>query len=65
MHIETGYFGIPGRCGATKVHLVENGIPLCGAMIHRKSVFLFCSWGINLKILECKHCKKIAKRESK
>lgn len=54
MYIQTGYYA--NETSWTKVHLVIDGKPACGALIKNKS-FQFCSVGITLKYIECKKCK--------
>lgn len=59
----TGWFGIPGGNRGTKVHCVTVGNkPACGARLHPKSAFQFCSAGIKFDYLECEKCKSIANK---
>jgi hypothetical protein len=62
--METGYFGIPGNNGSrsTKVHLVENDKPVCGATLSKQQVYQWCAPYIQTDYLECGHCIKIARK---
>ena len=57
MGTTTGYFANTKRF--TKVHLVENEIPVCGSKITALQ-YQKCSSGITLHLIECQKCKKIA-----
>lgn len=56
---ETGYFANETR--ATKVHVVLNGIPICGAVIGKDMKFQWNASSIVLSYVECEHCRKLAK----
>jgi hypothetical protein len=62
MSIQTGYFANSKksltRC--TKVHLVEDGKPMCGARVDPQSEFLWCANGIESLYIDCYHCAVIA-----
>ena len=53
---ETGYYGIPGRCGKS-VHVVFRGGPLCGTRIDKRAEFQWCADGIQPEYLECARCR--------
>jgi len=53
--IQTGYFANEQKF--TKVHIVNNGKPICGSVIKGKS-FMFCANGIISRWVECVKCKK-------
>ena len=57
---QTGYFANSAKSTTkrTKVHIVADGKPICGAAIDKESSFLFCSNGVNEHYLECTKCKK-------
>lgn len=57
----TGYFANIFRW--TKVHLVENGKPLCGSRIGDDMAFQWCAGGAWYDYLECEKCKKIFIKE--
>lgn len=52
---QTGYFGVPGGYGG-KVHVVQNGKPVCGTPLPRKSEFQWCAHGIERQYVECERC---------
>lgn len=57
--MQTGYFGVPGRADrSSKVHLVDEGKPLCGSRIGKDSKFQRCAGGAELRYVECKSCIK-------
>lgn len=53
--ITTGYFA--DTKNSTKVHLVENGKPICGVAIGIKKQYQWCARRVHLEYLECKRCK--------
>jgi hypothetical protein len=65
--MQTGYFyhyrknAGPSEGGiSTKIHLEENGKPVCGARLHAESRFSYCSADIHYPYIDCCRCKKIA-----
>ena len=57
--MQTGYFA--NEKTHTKVHLVENGVPVCGCEIGSDKQFQWNAQGIQFRYIECEKCKKIAK----
>jgi len=55
--IATGYFGIPGTSRTTRVHVVENGRPICGSHLGPGQKFQWCAGGAQLEYVECSRCK--------
>jgi len=55
----TGWYGIPGgpESRSTKVHIVFNGIPVCGTNVGKNQSFQWCANGIQLDYVECERCK--------
>lgn len=51
----TGWFGRPNKKGG-KVHVVENGRPICGVKIPTDSEFQFCGAGVHYHMVECERC---------
>ena len=41
---------------STKTHIVVNGKPLCGRILHQDSYFHWCSSQIVPEYVECMHC---------
>lgn len=58
---QTGWYGSPLR--STKVHVVFDGHPICGAKIGIDLDFQWCANGIVIDYLECSHCERKAKKE--
>ena len=56
MIVETGWYGEPGVVWSSKVHIAQNGKPVCGAQLRKGALFQWCSRGINIDYVECKHC---------
>jgi len=54
----TGFYGVPGHRGS-KVHLVRNGDPICGARLRDGSRFQFCASGHDWSITECDRCLEV------
>lgn len=54
----TGWFGRPNKKGG-KVHVVENGRPICGTNIPDDAVYQFCAEGVHRKYLECERCRSL------
>jgi hypothetical protein len=59
---ETGYYGIPGTCRVTQVHLILGGRPVCGYRPAKSQEFQWCAHGIQLYYLECPRCRERAKK---
>jgi hypothetical protein len=53
--IETGYFANTKKW--TKVHIVNNRIPICGSKIGKGKSFQFNAVGIVKEYVECEKCK--------
>lgn len=60
--IQTGYFARARENGQTskwtKVHLVDNGKPLCGYVPHKTMQFQWNSQGVHLAYVECDKCRE-------
>ncbi len=55
--IATGYFGIPGAIwGRFTVHVVCDGVPVCGVYIDPRAEFQWCANGYQWTYVECKRC---------
>jgi len=54
----TGYYGRPGTFGG-KVHIIEDGKPICNTHIHDKAEFQYCSYSNNIKYTSCIRCLKL------
>lgn len=60
--IETGYFSnLLYPYSRSKVHVVDDGKPLCGCAISKNSEFQWCAHYINPEYIECSRCKTIAR----
>lgn len=59
----TGWFGrwtgYGKRWSATVTHVVENGVPSCGVVLHPDMEFQWCATGIHRESLECRNCKRV------
>lgn len=62
MAILTGYFASAEKHARTKVHIIKDGIPICGSRIGDNMAFQFCAGGIHIEYVECMHCKRIGRR---
>jgi hypothetical protein len=66
MKASIGYYGNPnGR--HTKVHVVENGKPICGCKIDKGMIFQWCAYlfsGVTNSYVECEHCRRKLRNES-
>lgn len=60
--ISTGWFGVPGENRSTKVHVVKDGKPICGAQVGPKMVFQWCARGTHWGYIDCEHCKAMTRR---
>ena len=60
--VSTGWFGIPGgpEYASTKVHIVVDGKPACGARLSPAQRYQWCSHGIHLGYVECRRCTGMA-----
>jgi hypothetical protein len=54
---KTGYFANEFR--VTKVHIVEDNIPICGSKIGKDLNFLWCSNDIAPDYVDCEKCRKV------
>lgn len=58
---QTGYFARASQNGltakSTKVHVVENGKPVCGYRPHKTMQFCWTANGIYLRYVDCPKCK--------
>lgn len=59
---QTGYFANAAKSTVqrSKVHVVKDGLPLCGSRVSSDASFQWCSGGIHLSYVECETCKKVA-----
>lgn len=62
----TGWFGRwtydgkrPLRWSSTVTHVVEDGAPACGTVLHPDMEFQWCASGIHRDSLECRNCKRV------
>jgi hypothetical protein len=62
----TGWFGryeYRGKSGvrhfATATHVVENGVPVCGVILHPDMEFQWCGSGIVREYVECRNCQRV------
>lgn len=61
----TGWWGLPGQDNPkAKVHAVCDQKPICGAHIHPKAEYQFCSSGLAYNYLECANCKAMVGRHA-
>jgi hypothetical protein len=56
MNYQTGYFCTVGKARG-KVHVVENGKPICGSRVKDKSIFQWNAMGIRHEYIECQKCR--------
>lgn len=56
MKVQTGFFANQKRW--TKVHVVQEGKPICGTKIGNNMSFQFNAQGVRLDYVECEHCKR-------
>jgi len=56
----TGFFA--NTVSWTKVHLVENGKPICGSLISKDKSFQWNATYPVLNYVECKRCKNIFRK---
>ena len=54
--MSVGYFSNTKRF--TKVHVVTNGRPICGAQVGKGLSYQWCS-NNNTRYVECQHCRKM------
>ena len=61
----TGWWGIPGgpESRSTKVHVKEDGKPICGSRMANNQRFQWCAWGAHWDYIECERCKDMIRRE--
>lgn len=52
----TGYFADLKTW--TKVHIVNEGKPVCGAKIGKGKIYQKCANGVYIHIIECRRCIK-------
>ena len=58
MHM-TGYFGNPVTQRSTKVHIIADGIPICGTRISKDYEFEWCAHDIQAEYIDCEKCKRL------
>ena len=55
----TGYFGNPKTGRSTKVHLVIQNKPICGAKVSEGMEYQWCAQNAFYEYLSCDKCKKM------
>jgi hypothetical protein len=60
--MQTGYYGLPGKISTGKIHLLEDGKPLCLWHARRGAVFQFFANFPVLEYVTCKTCVSIYNR---
>ena len=65
--VGTGYFstyrGSPKE-RSSLVHLTIADKAICGAQFASDMMYSFCSMGVHMPYVECKHCKQIHAKET-
>lgn len=66
MSLATGWFGIPGgpEHRSTKVHVVRDGTPVCGARVGPEMQFQWCAPGTYWPYVDCTRCGRWIEREA-
>lgn len=61
--VATGWYGRATEnghkaCATRHVHMVKDGMPICGYVPHKTMQFQFCSAGFDMGYVSCPKCKE-------